>query len=130
MPSFMFNFNQILTISNILRHFFFFALQATTMYYCTLNSYDLFQNFTCMTDSMSFKKFVSFLFRYYCIACLLILFFFVPLLYDDVILVKPELEHFLQVNSIFLKNEMHFEMSLTLKYSKTLLFRVPIENLN
>ena len=58
---------KFLTISNVLRHFFFFALQATTMYYCTLNSYDLFQNFICMTDSMSFNfSFLRFVIVWWC----------------------------------------------------------------
>ena len=58
-----------------------------------------------MTDSMSFKKCVS---------------FFVPLLFDDVILVKPESELFLQVKSIFLK-EMHFEMVINPRIFKTVI---------
>ena len=58
-----------------------------------------------MTDSMSFKKFVS---------------FFVPLLFDDVILVKPKSELFLQVKSIFVK-EMHFEMVINPRIFKTVI---------
>ena len=58
-----------------------------------------------MTDSMSFKKFVS---------------FFVPLLFDDVILVKPKSELFFQVKSIFM-NEMYFEIVINPKIFKTVI---------
>ena len=114
MPSFMFNFNQIFNDFKRTSTFLLFLLFRQLLYIIAL-----WMLMTC------FK--ILYVWR---IACLLIFLFFVSLLFDDVILVKPELEHFLQVNSNFLKYEMHFEMSLTLKHSKPLLFRVAIENLN
>ena len=114
MPSFMFNFNQIFNDFKRTSTFLLFLLFRQQQ--CIIALWIL---MTC------FK--ILYVWR---IACLLIFLFFVSLLFDDVILVKPELDHFLQVNSMFLKYEMHFEMSLTLEYSNTLLFRVWIGSLN
>ena len=75
-------------------------------YYLLLHySYDLFENFTCMTDSMSFKK--------------ICFFFFVPLLFDDVILVKPESELFCRSTLFVKKRRNAFEVVINLNIFET-----------